>query len=189
MAIHRFFLWTCKGHADVIRRRQYNALINRLINILCSMDIFTIFIVLQIILFYCMALHDWVHIPPFIDIHELEKHSTKKGRLINSAIFALFILVPLVLTLLYQPRFPLWVLIIFVSMYGLLTLGTLFSWWIPYLFGSPEWHKEAFIEYKNTHHFLPARGDNVIPNTFHVIMHLQIWTCFAISLYLLIKNL
>ena len=77
------------------------------------------------------------------------------------------------------------VLILSALVYGLLTVGTLAAWWIPYIFGSYEKHKQGFIEYKDTHHFLPPRGDNVIPNTMHVIMHMFIWSCFALSLYYL----
>ncbi|MCL4380635.1 hypothetical protein M1466_04085 [Candidatus Dependentiae bacterium] len=132
-----------------------------------------------------MALHDWIHLPPLTDIRELEKHSSTIGRLINSVIFFLLIFVPLALTLLYTPNFPVWVLVSIVNFYGWLTVGTILSWWVPYLLGSSQQHKANFIGYKNTHHFLPARQDNVIPNTFHVILHAQIWCCFIIALYLM----
>ena len=36
--------------------------------------------------------------------------------------------------------------------------------------------------------FLPKIGNNVVPNTFHVILHVQICICFGIAMYLLIKN-
>jgi len=146
------------------------------------------FIILQIVLLFFMTLHDWVHLPPLTDIRAIEKHSTKKGRIINSTIFFFMIFIPLSLTWYYQPNFPLWVLISIVNFYGWLSLGTILSWWVPYIFGSSQEHKKAFAEYKNTHHFLSARGDNVIPNTFHVMLHAQIWTCFIISLYLLINR-
>lgn len=133
-----------------------------------------------------MALHDWIHFPPLTDIRELEKHSSKTGRLINSIIFAILILIPLFLTWFYRTNF-LWVLITIVSIYGILSLGTIVAWWMPYFFGSSEKHKADFAEYAHTHHFLPRRGDNVIPNTLHVILHIQIWTCLIISLYLLIR--
>ncbi len=140
------------------------------------------FIILQVVLLLFMTFHDWVHLPRLLDMGEMEKHSTKLGRVINSFIFFLLIAVPLCLTWVYQPHYPLWVKIVLVSIYGLLTMGTIFSWWVPYFFGSSDQQKKGFAEYKKTHHFLPARGDNVIPNTFHVILHLQIWTCFIISL-------
>jgi hypothetical protein len=135
-----------------------------------------------------MALHDWIHLPPLTNIRELEKHSTKKGRLINSILFFFLIFIPLMLTVMYKPLFPFWVLISLITFYGALTLGTIFSWWVPYFFGSSEQQKLDFAEYKDTHHFLPARGDNIVPNTLHVMLHLQIWICFVISVYLLFKN-
>jgi hypothetical protein len=132
-----------------------------------------------------MTFHDWVHLPPLTDIRAMEKHSTKKGRFINSLIFALIVLYPLYLTYFYRNNYTSGILLPIVFTYGLLTLGTIFSWWIPYFFGSYSVaHKEAFAEYQNTHHFLPPIGDNVIPNTFHVMLHLLIWTCFGIALYL-----
>lgn len=146
-----------------------------------------LFILLQIILLFFMTLHDWIHIPPLTNIRELEKYSTKKGRIANSTVFFFLIFIPLLLTSLYQPNFPLWVLITIVNFYWFLTSGTIFSWWVPYFFGSSAAHKAAFAEYKNTHHFLPARGDNIVPNTFHVILHLQIWICCGIAIYLLIN--
>jgi len=118
------------------------------------MNLIQLFIGLQIILFFFMTFHDWVHLPPLTDIREMEKHSTRKGRLINSMIFALIILIPLFLTWFYQPNFPRWVLISFVINYGMLTAGTILSWWVPYFFGPySATHKEAFAEYQNTHHF------------------------------------
>lgn len=152
-------------------------------------DLISAFIFLQVVLLFFMTFHDWVHLPPLTNIREMEKHSSWIGRLINSTIFFFLIFIPLFLTWYYQPNFPFWVVFSIANFYGWLTLGTILSWWLPYFFGSySEEHKKAFAEYENTHHFLPAIGDNIIPNTFHVILHIQIWTCFGISLYLLITN-
>lgn len=149
------------------------------------MNIIYFFIAVQIILFFLMTFHDWIHLPPLTDIRTLEKYSSFEGRLINSFIFALMILIPLVLTWIYKLRFPFWVIITIVIFYAVLTLGTIASWWIPYFFGSSDMHKEGYQEYKKTHHFLPRRGDNIVPNTFHVILHFHIWTSLIISLCLL----
>jgi hypothetical protein len=150
--------------------------------------ILPIFIALQVILLFLMTFHDWVHLPPLTDIRELEKHSSKTGRLINSFIFALLILIPLSLTYFYAPGLPYSIRRTIAIFYGLLTLGTILSWWVPYIFGSSAAHKAAFAEYRTTHHFLPKRNDNVTPNTFHVILHIMIWSCFALSLYILING-
>jgi hypothetical protein len=152
-------------------------------------NLISIFILLQIVLLFLMTFHDWVHFPPLTNIHELEKHSTRTGRLVNSTIFFFLIFIPLFLTWHYQPQFPFWVVVSIVNFYGWLSLGTIVSWWIPYFFGSySEQHKKAFAKYETTHHFLPTIGDNVVPNTFHVILHLHIWVCFGIALYILVKN-
>ncbi len=145
-----------------------------------------IFIIVQLVLLCIMALHDWVHIPPLTDIRELEKHSSWWGRFINSCMLASFILVPLVLTWLYRRDLPLWILWSNSAIYSILTLGTIFSWWVPYVWGSSDAHKAHFAEYRLTHHFLPKRGDNVVPNTFHVLLHILVWTCFALSVYFLV---
>lgn len=145
------------------------------------------FIIWQLLLLCTITFHDWVHVPPLTDIRTLEKQHSRKERFITSSIFFLWVSVPLALTWYYQNAYPWWVLVTLVVFYAVLTMGTIFSWWVPYFFGSSLSHKTDFQVFKNTHRFLPARGDNVIPNTFHVLMHLQIWTCFIISLYLLIK--
>ncbi len=80
---------------------------------------------------------------------------------------------------------PLWARLLFVSIYGLITFGTITAWWIPY-FGGGYWihgNKAGFEEYQDTHSFLPPRGNNVVPNTLHVILHIQVWICFGLSLY------
>lgn len=156
-----------------------------------QLSMVSFFIAIQIILFFFMILHDWVDIPPFTDLKTLKAAHPFKFRLTGSIINGGFILIPLVITFLYlHSSFPLWARILFASIYGLLTFGTITAWWIPYFGGSYLLHgnKAGFGEYKNTHSFLPARGDNVVPNTLHIVLHLQIWICFGLSLYLLFRT-
>lgn len=149
-----------------------------------------VYIVLQIVLLFVMSLHDWIHIPPFTDIRALERHSSVAMRLINSVIFAGVVLIPLYISrLLYDHAMTPHLAIIPVFAYGLLTIGTIASWWVPYFFGSSESFKAHFIEYQHTHHFLPARGDNIVPNTLHVILHVLIWSCFALAIYFFFLSL
>lgn len=144
------------------------------------------FIIVQISLLIFLAFHDFVHIPPLTNIKDLKKLHSLKNRLFGAVFTSLFALIPLVLTLIFKPHLPLWCIAIMLISYGTLTFGTIQAWWIPYFFGSTEKHKAGFAEYKNTHHFLPKRGDNIIPNTFHVLLHLQVWFCFIFVTYLLI---
>jgi len=133
-----------------------------------------------------MAFHDWVDIPPFTDLPALRKAHSLKFRMIGSLINGVLILIPLIVTLLYMASpLPLWARLLFAILYGFMTVGTITAWWIPYLGGRYLLHgnQAAFEEYRNTHSFLPPRGGNVIPNTLHVVLHIQVWICFGLSLY------
>lgn len=133
-----------------------------------------------------MAFHDWVDIPPFTDLPALRKAHSLKFRIIGSLINGGLILIPLIVTLLYMASpLPLWARLLFVILYGFITVGTITAWWIPYLGGRYLLHgnQAGFEEYRNTHSFLPPRGDNVIPNTLHIVLHIQVWICFGLSLY------
>lgn len=147
------------------------------------------FITLQFILLLFMLFHDWVSIPPLTNIPALKAASSNSYLLLGSVINGTSVIIPLIITLLYftKTHIPLLAAIIVTDFYFVLTVGTILSWWTPYFFGSSSKHKTRFAKFKDTHHFLPARGDNVIPNTLHVILHLQVWACLAISLYFLFR--
>jgi hypothetical protein len=106
------------------------------INIKKIMNLLSIFIILQIILLFFMTFHDWVHVPPLTNMREMEKHSSRMGRVINSTIFFFLIAIPLFLAWYYQPNMPFWAELTIANFYGWLTLGTILSWWAPYIFGS-----------------------------------------------------
>lgn len=145
-----------------------------------------LFIAIQCVLFFFMALHDWIDMPPFTNLAALKKAHSLKFRLIGSFINATLVMIPIIVTFFYLGSLlPFWARLFFVSIYGLLTFGTITAWWIPY-FGGRYWihvNKAGFEEYRDTHSFLPAKGDNVVPNTLHVILHIQVWVCFGLSLY------
>lgn len=144
------------------------------------------FLILQIILFLFMILHDWVDLPPFTDLKALKKAHSFKFRLFGSALNGLMVLAPLIITIFYRHSyFPMWTRLVFVGIYGLITFGTLTAWWIPYFGGGylVQGNQAGFEEYRNTHTFLPARGNNVVPNTLHVILHIQVWTCFVMAVF------
>jgi hypothetical protein len=147
------------------------------------------FIVLQFVLLIFMLFHDWISFPPLNDVLALKKVDGNKGRLIASVINGGFVLIPLLLTVIYAcTKIPLWASLIIFLFYLGLTVGTILSWWVPYFFGSSQKHKEQFAKFNNTHHFLPARGNNVVPNTLHVLLHLQVWGCFIVSIFLLAQS-
>lgn len=144
------------------------------------------FIGVQCLLLLFMVLHDWIDWPPFTDLPALKKAHSLKFRVLGSVVNGGLVLIPLVVTLVYLGEpLPLWSRILFVTIYGLITFGTLTAWWIPYFGGGYLIHgnQAGFEEYRNTHSFLPPRGKNVVPNTLHVLLHLQVWICFGISVY------
>jgi hypothetical protein len=145
------------------------------------------FIVLQCVLLFFMLFHDWISIPPFNDVAALKKADSTYKRLLGSAINGITVLIPLILTLAYfrNGDIALGANIAILVFYAILTVGTILSWWVPHFFGSSKKHKQQFRKFKNTHHFLPARKDNVVPNTLHVVLHLQVWACLALSIYFL----
>lgn len=144
------------------------------------------FVIIQLILLLFMALHDWIDIPPFTNLRALKKAHSFKFRLIGSLVNSGLVLIPLIITLAYlTSSLPLWAQLLFVAIYGLMTFGTITAWWVPY-FGGGYWihgNEAGFEEYRDTHSFLPSRGNNIVPNTLHVIIHIQIWICFGVSLY------
>lgn len=150
---------------------------------MCSLDLF---ILIQLSLALIMALHDWVDLPPLTNLKALqEKHSVLE-RTVTSIINTLLVLIPAALCFHYRFKaMPFGARALIFTIYSLLTIGTIAAWWIPYLFGSSEKHKQGFSEYENTHHFLPAMGNNIIPNTLHVILHLHVWVAYLYSISLM----
>ena len=151
--------------------------------------IIEIFIFLQIFLFLLMIVHDWVSLYPLNDIAILRKYHSKRELFMGSCINGSMVMIPLLISLYgYMHIFTQSMTLIMVALYGILTVGTMCVWWIPYIFGSSDAHKSGFKEYSNTHHFLPSRGTNLIPNSLHVIIHIHIWVAFFMSIYLFLKT-
>lgn len=150
----------------------------------------TFFLILQFVLLLFMLFHDWIPLPPFNNIAALKTANTRFFLLMGSFVNGTLVLIPLTITFLYynKENVSIYLTLLVVIFYLTLTIGTILSWWIPYIFGSSQGHKHRFSKFKNTHHFLPSRGNNVVPNTLHVILHLQVWLCLGISIYFLINK-
>ncbi|MBI2344741.1 hypothetical protein HYV10_01560 [Candidatus Dependentiae bacterium] len=150
-----------------------------------SLFLLKLFISFQVVLLGFMLFHDWISIPPFNDIEAIRKNHSRLSILFSTLINSLCVAIPLYLTLFYFDSS----LLVILCFYSGLTAGAIVSWWAPYFFGSSIAHKKSFSKFKNTHHFLPVRGDNVIPNSLHVVLHLFILACFALSLYFYFNRL
>ncbi len=120
-----------------------------------------------------LLLHDWVPLGSFTDLRALRRTDSLQKIALATVISA----VPFVLGLIFSiqhahdPRWPLWVRRYLWISYGLLVIGELQAWWIPYV-GKPQPTRAARYRelFGNTHAFLPARN-GIMPNTLHVVLH------------------
>jgi hypothetical protein len=72
----------------------------------------------------------------------------------------------------FRRPYPDWLYDWLVISYGLLFIGQIRAWWIPYLFRpEPERAARYQIMFGKTHSFLPPRN-GMVPNTAHILLHL-----------------
>jgi hypothetical protein len=84
----------------------------------------------------------------------------------------------------FRRPYPDWLYGWLVVSYGLLFIGQIRAWWIPYLFRpEPERAARYQIMFGKTHSFLPSRN-GMVPNTAHILLHLAT----AATLIVLLMN-
>jgi hypothetical protein len=120
-----------------------------------------------------LALHDWIPLGTLSDVKAVRAaypaHKLVAGTVISVSPFV----VGLGASAIYFGRaYPTWLLWWLWISYGLLFVGELTAWWVPYLF---HYEPERAARYQEmfgaTHAFLPERN-GIRPNTLHVILHL-----------------
>ena len=138
----------------------------------------------QGVLWLMLLVHDWVPMYPLNDLRALRRTQTISQTIIYTGInvgACSWALIETVrhyrhssLSFPYDP----W------CIYAIMTIGTILSWWVPYLFGSSKQHQSKMKPYQSTHSFLPKCSSNIHPNTMHVIVHVFIWVACALGFYL-----
>jgi hypothetical protein len=120
-----------------------------------------------------LALHDFVPLGKLNDVKAVR--AANPGRKLHAS--TLVSLTPFAIGLaangIYFSRvYPAWLLWWLWISYGLLFVGELTAWWIPYLF-HPEPDRAARYQamFGATYAFLPERN-GIRPNTLHAILHL-----------------
>jgi hypothetical protein len=121
-----------------------------------------------------LALHDWVPLGRLSNLTAVRGENPGSrlwvATLVSTAPFA----VGLAATAFYfytRGIFPGWVRWWVWISYGLLFVGELRAWWIPYFFGTtPERTARAKGMFEGTYAFLPERH-GLRPDTLHVILH------------------
>lgn len=119
-----------------------------------------------------LFLHDWIPLDRLNDVVSVRRLHTLSQLVSTTLLGGL----PFALGLTFSWHFsggpyPVWVRTWLWVTYGLLFLGELRAWWIPYLLW-PESSRAARYQalFGHTHSFLPRRN-GIVPNTLHVILH------------------
>ena len=118
-------------------------------------------------------IHDWVPLGCLNDVAAVRKQDT----LLRLAIVTLVQSVPYTVGLFFSARYfgrpyPDWLDIWLWISYGILFVGQLRAWWIPYFLRVEPERAERFQRmFGNTHSFLPEHN-GIVPNTAHILLHL-----------------
>jgi hypothetical protein len=132
-----------------------------------------VLLALQVFQVVFLWIHDWIPLGRLNDVAAVRSQDTLPRLVIVTFVQS----VPYSVLLFFSARFfgrpyPhrlaewLWI------SYGLLLVGQIRAWWIPYLFRpEPERAARYRIMFGHTHAFLPQRN-GLVPNTAHILFHL-----------------
>jgi hypothetical protein len=128
-----------------------------------------------------LALHDWIPLGTLNDVKAIRAvvpgRKLIAGTLISLTPFAIGLGASAIN---FGRTYPAWLFWWLWISYGLLFVGELTAWWIPYLF-HPEPERAASYRamFGTTHAFLPERN-GIRPNTLHVILHIVTLTTLIV---------
>jgi hypothetical protein len=144
-----------------------------------------VFIALQIFILAFLVLHDWIPLGPFNDVLGVRSQHTLGQLVLETLINSVPIAVTLDLSIrYYHVPYPYWVKVTLVAVLGLLFVGELRAWWIPYLVGTDPGRVTRYAAmFGKTHAFLPPRH-GITPNTAHVALHIATFVALVLALRL-----
>jgi hypothetical protein len=130
-------------------------------------------------------LHDWVPLGRLNDVAAVRGQDPWQRLVIVTLTQSVPFTIGLVASLRYAGHpFPGWLMIWLWVSYGILFVGQLRAWWVPYLLTTePERAQRYRAMFGNTHTFLPVRN-GLVPNTAHIL--LQIATLATLVLLALV---
>ena len=132
-----------------------------------------ILLALQVFQVLFLWLHDWIPLGRLNDVTAVRRQDTLSRLVIVTLIQS----VPFTIGLFYSVRYfrqpyPGWLDKWLWISYGMLFLGQMRAWWVPYLLKPEPARAERYrIMFGNTHSFLPRRN-GMVPNTAHILLHL-----------------
>jgi hypothetical protein len=117
-------------------------------------------------------LHDWMPLGRLNDIVAIRQVQTRMQMVVTTLVQSIPYTLGLLFTALHAGnRLPGWVSSWLWISYGLLFLGELRAWWVPYLFRADPARAARYQRmFGHTHAFLPKRH-GMVPNTLHVVLH------------------
>jgi hypothetical protein len=144
-----------------------------------------ILLVLQVFQVLFLWLHDWLPLGRLNDVAAVRSQDTMPRLVWVTLMQSVPFTIGLVFSLGYFGRpYPHWLYMWLWISYGLIFVGQIRAWWIPYLVhAEPERAARYQIMFGNTHHFLPIRN-GLVPNTAHILLHLAT----AATLFLLLAH-
>ncbi len=133
----------------------------------------TIFTILTALQFVFMLLHDLVDIPGWAHGRQVRAAIGPTKVVIGTLINAIFPGLATYYGIQYWHRAaPTFVLNYWVIYSGIVVMGAIQSWWIPYFRGTDEKTTKLYAAmYAGTRQVLPPHGDNPRPNLLHLYFH------------------
>jgi len=140
---------------------------------------------LQLFQVLFLSLHDWIPLGGFNDVAAVRSQDTTLRLIIVTLAQSVPFSIGLLFSVLHLGRpYPHWLYMWLWISYGLIFVGELRAWWIPYLlYAEPERAARYEIMFGKTHHFLPTRN-GVVPNSAHTMLHVAT----AATLFTLLVN-
>lgn len=117
-------------------------------------------------------LHDWIPFGRLNDIDAVRSQDTIRRLVIVTLLQSVPFTIGLFFSVLYfRHPYPHWLYEWLWISYGIIFVGQLRAWWVPYLFhAEPERSARYRIMFGKTHSFLPIRN-GLVPNTAHILLH------------------
>lgn len=129
-------------------------------------------------------LHDWVPLGKLNDVAAVRRQDPVRRLIVVTLVQSL----PFTVLLFFSIRhllgvFPTWLMTWLWIAYGLLFLGQLRAWWVPYLLRpDPERAERYRAMFGKTAAFLPIRN-GIVPNNAHIFLHVTtLATLFLLAL-------
>jgi len=118
-------------------------------------------------------IHDWVPLGRLNDITAVRSQDPLQRLIVVTLVQSVPFTIGLIFSLQnFGHPYPGWLAYWLWISYGLLFVGQLRAWWVPYLIRpEPERAARYRIMFGNTHSFLPMRN-GLVPNTAHILLHL-----------------